>query len=88
MLAGKLKVNVGQAKKFIDQFLGSFPAVHSFLKRTVVEAKKSKEVRTLLQRRRALDFHADTGRAERQAVNSVIQGTAADIVCPVTFLTH
>lgn len=79
-LAGMLKISVQEAKAFIAKFLSSFAGVNAFIQKTISEAKKTGEVRTILGRRRVLDFEADENRAARQAVNSVIQGSAADII--------
>ena len=55
---------------------------------TIIDARKNSSVRTLLGRRRLLRHITSQEtkwrtRAERQAVNTVIQGSAADIVCSV-----
>lgn len=60
---------------------------------TIAEARKNKSVRTLLGRRRLVPNIDSSSiplrtRSERQAVNAVIQGSAADIVCvPSTFFS-
>lgn len=53
---------------------------------TIADARKNKSVRTLLGRRRLVPNICSSSipqrtRSERQAVNAVIQGSAADIVC-------
>eukprot|EP01130_Rhizamoeba_saxonica_P002431 TRINITY_DN12231_c0_g1_i1.p1 TRINITY_DN12231_c0_g1~~TRINITY_DN12231_c0_g1_i1.p1 ORF type:complete len:585 (-),score=113.90 TRINITY_DN12231_c0_g1_i1:15-1595(-) len=78
-LSGRLKVSVEKAQGFIKSFLGGFPNVDNFIQSTVNSAKRTGEVRTLYGRRRLLNFN-DEHRASRQAVNTVIQGTAADII--------
>jgi DNA polymerase I len=43
-LAGNLKVTLQEAKRFIEQFLGSFPSVSAYLKRIVAQARVSGDV--------------------------------------------
>ncbi|PRP88768.1 DNA polymerase I [Planoprotostelium fungivorum] len=84
-LSDILKVTFKEAEKFISTFLGKFPGVAKFLQFAIQYAKTNGYVRTLVGRRRVLPgiLSADISqqkRCERQAVNSTIQGTAADIV--------
>eukprot|EP01119_Soliformovum_irregulare_P019643 TRINITY_DN6268_c0_g1_i1.p1 TRINITY_DN6268_c0_g1~~TRINITY_DN6268_c0_g1_i1.p1 ORF type:complete len:322 (-),score=139.70 TRINITY_DN6268_c0_g1_i1:39-1004(-) len=84
-LAAILEVTLGEAATFIDTFLGKFPGVALFLEQTIKAAKEKKFIKTLFGRRRIFpDIHSKNKslerRSERQAVNSVIQGTAADVV--------
>ncbi len=73
-----------EAQAFIDRYFQTYPRVKEFIERMVAEARAEGEVRTMLGRRRPLpDIHSGNGRlrsnAERMAVNTPIQGTAADI---------
>jgi len=84
-LSNILKVTREEAAKFIQGFLGKFPNVKKFMDATVADAKRTQTIRTLKGRlRRLADITSTTSsfanRALRQAVNSVIQGSAADII--------
>eukprot|EP01114_Cavostelium_apophysatum_P001845 TRINITY_DN11625_c0_g1_i1.p1 TRINITY_DN11625_c0_g1~~TRINITY_DN11625_c0_g1_i1.p1 ORF type:complete len:1080 (+),score=278.54 TRINITY_DN11625_c0_g1_i1:64-3240(+) len=84
-LADMLEISIKEASKFIDTFLGKFPSVQKFLSDTIATARREKSIKTLVQRRRLLpdiNHHemSKRKRSERQATNSVIQGTAADVV--------
>ncbi len=70
------------ATSFIETFLGKFPTLNAYIKETVATARTQKEIRTFFKRRRRLPDIDDADkekRSERQALNSVIQGTAADV---------
>src|SRR5207249_5367330 len=74
-----------EAKQFIDSYLERFPRVEAFIAQTIAEATEQGFVRTLWGRRRQipeLQARAYQVRTlgERLAVNTVIQGTAADIL--------
>jgi DNA polymerase I-like protein with 3'-5' exonuclease and polymerase domains len=80
-LADHLNVSQQEARKFMNEFMSSYPAVKKWIDKTIGEAKKNHQVRTLYGRRRVLVADGDdASRADRQAVNSIVQGTAADIV--------
>jgi DNA polymerase-1 len=84
-LADRLNIPRAEAKEFIDAYLERFPAVARFMLETVERAKQEGHVRTLWGRRRqipelqARNYQTRT-LGERLAVNTVIQGTAADII--------
>ena len=74
-----------EAKEIIDAYFDEFKNVKLYMERSIKEAKEKKQVETLLGRRRFLrdiDSRNYTlrGFAERNAINSPIQGTAADII--------
>ena len=78
-------VSVGEAQKYMDDYLGSFPNIGVQIEAFKRHAKKHGYVQTLCGRFRRLSKirsrnWSERGSAERQAVNSPIQGTAADIV--------
>jgi len=83
-LAQRLGLPPAEAQAIIDRYFGRYAGVKRWLEATVAEARKSGEVRTLWGRRRPLP---DIGSrnpglrqaAERMAVNTPIQGTAADL---------
>ncbi|HUB35888.1 MAG TPA: DNA polymerase I [Solirubrobacteraceae bacterium] len=84
-LADRLNIPREEAKEFIDAYLERFPAVAAFIARTIEQAKEEGYVKTLWGRRRqipelqARNYQVRT-LGERLAVNTVIQGTAADII--------
>lgn len=84
-LSRDLGIPRSDAQKFIDTFFREFPGVRQFIDDTIEHARKHREVRTLFGRRRPLpDIDARTPhrrqQAERFAVNTVVQGTAADLI--------
>ncbi len=84
-LADRLNIPREEAKEFIDAYLERFPRVAAFMAETIERAKEEGDVRTLWGRRRqipelrARNYQVRT-LGERLAVNTVIQGTAADII--------
>ncbi|MGD0999817.1 MAG: DNA polymerase I [Candidatus Brocadiia bacterium] len=84
-LARQLKIPNEEAAAFIEAYFHRYPGVKAFIDRTVADARKNGSVTTLLGRRRPLPGlndpdHATRAFAERAAVNTVIQGTAADMI--------
>ncbi len=84
-LADRLNIPREEAKTFIDAYLARFAAVQEFMDATIVKATEQGYVTTLFGRRRqipelkARNYQVRT-LGERLAVNTVIQGTAADIM--------
>jgi DNA polymerase-1 len=84
-LADRLNIPREEAKAFIDAYLERFAAVARFMAGTIESAKEHGHVTTLFGRRRqipelrARNFQVRT-LGERLAVNTVIQGTAADVL--------
>jgi len=84
-LAQRLDMPPAEAQAIIDRYFARYAGVKRWLDATVAAAKESGEVRTLWGRRRELpDIRSRNPglrqAAERMAVNTPIQGTAADIV--------
>jgi DNA polymerase-1 len=84
-LSQRLNIPRTEAKQLIDSYFVSFPKVKRYMDSSIEEAKKKGYVSTLYGRRRNLpDIHSSNsvvrGIAERNAINSPIQGTAADII--------
>jgi DNA polymerase-1 len=84
-LAQSLDIDVSEAKAFIEEYFAGYPGVRRFIDETVDKARREKAVSTLLGRVRQLpDIDSRDRRvqafAERTAVNTPIQGTAADII--------
>jgi len=84
-LSQNLNITRKEAKEFIDRYFESFPGVKRFMEDIVKQAKQDGYVTTLLNRRRYLpeinsrNFNLRSF-AERTAMNTPIQGTAADII--------
>jgi DNA polymerase-1 len=84
-LADRLNIPREEAKAFIEAYLNRFPHVAAFIEHTIEQAKEDGHVTTLWGRRRqipelrARNYQVRT-LGERLAVNTVIQGTAADII--------
>jgi DNA polymerase-1 len=84
-LSQNLSITRKEAAEFIDRYLQSFPGVKDYMDNIVLEAKKKGFVTTILNRRRYLpDITSSNfnlrGFAERTAMNTPIQGSAADII--------
>lgn len=84
-LADRLRIPQQEAQDFIDRYLERFPAVARFMEATIAEAQEAGHVKTLFGRRRQIpELRARNYQTrklgERLAVNTVIQGTAADII--------
>src|SRR5215207_8133048 len=84
-LAKDIGVSRQEAQEFIDAYFAGFPSVRGFIDRTLEDARQSGVVKTLFGRRRMVPDLVSRngqirGRAEREAVNMPIQGTAADIL--------
>ncbi len=92
-LADRLNIPREEAKEFIDAYLERFPHVAAFMAATIERAKEEGYVKTLWGRRRqipelrARNYQVRT-LGERLAVNTVIQGTAADIIKLAMVRTH
>jgi DNA polymerase-1 len=84
-LADRLNIPREEAKAFIEAYLARFPKVAQFMAETIERAKEEGHVTTLWGRRRqipelrARNYQMRT-LGERLAVNTVIQGTAADLI--------
>jgi len=84
-LSRDLRIPVAEAAAFIDEYFARYPGVKQFIEATLERAREAGHVTTLCGRRRALPALNDSNRAmrsfaERAAVNTVIQGTAADMI--------
>ena len=84
-LGENLDISPQEAKKYIDKYLTLYPEVNSYMKNIVEEAKQTGEVRTLFNRKREIEELKNTNymiraMGERMALNTPIQGTAADIL--------
>jgi DNA polymerase-1 len=84
-LSDRLKIPRDEASEFIKRYLGRFTGVKQFMDDTVAQAKKDGYVTTLIGRRRAIpEINSSQVQTrnlgERLAINTVVQGTAADII--------
>ena len=84
-LADRLNIPRNEGEEFVARYLERFPAVRAFREEVVERAQDEGYVRTLMGRRRPIpelrSSNPNTRRlGERLAVNTVIQGTAADII--------
>lgn len=84
-LARDIGVSRQEARKFIDRYLTRFSGVKAFIEQTIRDAREQGYVTTLFNRRRYLPELFNPNRAtrafgERAAVNTRIQGSAADVI--------
>ena len=84
-LAQSLDIEVDEARQFIDGYFRSYPGVKRFIDTTIARARRDKAVSTMFGRSRRLPDIDSTSPglrafSERVAVNTPVQGTAADII--------
>ncbi|MGD9721579.1 MAG: DNA polymerase I [Pirellulales bacterium] len=84
-LARALNIEKEEAAQFIDAYFGRYPGVEEFLARILEECPKTGYVSTILGRRRAIRgirriVSRQRNLPERTAINTVIQGSAADLI--------
>ena len=84
-LSQNLGITQAEAKKYIDAYFDRYAGVKAFLDRTIAQARERGYTATILGRRRPIPEITSTdpvqrGFGERMAVNSPIQGSAADLI--------
>ncbi|MEP4079193.1 DNA polymerase I [Haloferula sp.] len=84
-LSQRLGIPRGEAAELIENYFKEYPAIKEFMDQTISEARESGFVQTLSGRRRYFpDLVSGNqtirGNAERAAINTPIQGTAADMI--------
>ena len=84
-LSQQLQIEKGEARQFIDAYFEKYKGVRRYLDNTLEEARREQRVKTLFGRVRPIpDINSRNvnmrGFAERTAVNTPLQGTAADII--------
>ncbi len=84
-LARQIGVSFTEARQFIDAYFRQFPTIKRYMESTIESARKLGYTETLLGRRRYLPEINASNRmvreaAERTAINTPVQGTAADII--------
>lgn len=92
-LAKQLGIEQEAAAKFIDAYFEGYPGVERFFNQVLAECSAGGYVSTVLGRRRAIQgVRTDAGRqrnlAERTAINTVIQGSAADLIKRAMIAIH
>jgi DNA polymerase-1 len=84
-LSQNLGISTSEAKQFIDNYFEKYAGVRRYLDSTLEEARRTMKVKTLFGRIRPMpDINSKNslqrGFAERTAVNTPLQGTAADLI--------
>jgi DNA polymerase-1 len=84
-LAGRLDIPVDEAERIITNYFARFPKVNDYIRDTIAKTRETQYVTTLLNRRRyipeILSRNATIRQnAERMAINTPIQGSAADLI--------
>ena len=84
-LSQQIGIDTKEAKRFIDAYFEKYSGVREFIDRTLEQARRDQKVTTLFGRVRPIpDIHSKNfnlrGFAERTAVNTPLQGTAADLI--------
>lgn len=84
-LGENLDISPKEAKKYIDKYLTMYPGVKEYMDNIKMKAKEQGYVRTIMNRKREIDELKNTNyiivkSGERMAMNTPIQGSAADII--------
>ncbi|CAG9863608.1 unnamed protein product [Phyllotreta striolata] len=84
-LAAQLDSSEEEAAEFVETFMRTYPGIKSFINRTLERCRRDGYVETISGRKRYLPHINECnlvkkGQAERQAVNTIVQGSAADLV--------
>ncbi len=83
-LAEELDISSKEAKEIIEAYFAAFPTVRGYLEQIRQEVMQRGYVETLLGRRRLFDYEGASGMMKaailREAVNTVFQGSAADLI--------
>ena len=92
-LSEQLGISREEAQAYIDTYLARFPLVNEFIERTIEQAKEQGYVSTLFGRRRPIpelraSNYQTRSLGERLAVNTVMQGSAADIIKVAMIACH
>ncbi len=84
-LSQQIGIDTKEAKRFIEAYFEKYGGVREFIDQTLEQARRDQKVTTLFGRVRPIpDIHSKNfnlrGFAERTAVNTPLQGTAADLI--------
>jgi DNA polymerase-1 len=92
-LASRMAIPIDEAKTFIADYFSKLPGVKEYLDRTIEQVLRDGYVTTILGRRREIpEIHARDFRvrnaAENMAVNTPLQGSAADLIKKAMIAVH
>ena len=92
-LARSIGVSLAEAKTFIDSYFMRYPGIRLFIDRCIDDGKRDGYVATILGRRRPVPELKSRNRmqqqgGERVAVNTVVQGSAADLIKRAMIAIH
>jgi len=84
-LSNRLHISVEEARLFIQEYFATYPSIQDFMQKTIQHALEHGYVETMLKRRRYLPEINSSNRqvrefGERTAINTPIQGSAADLI--------
>ena len=84
-LAEDLSISVKDAKDFINRYFETYPGVKNYMNKEIEEAIKNGYVKTIMNRKRVINElkssnHMIRSMGERMALNTPVQGSAADIL--------
>ena len=84
-LSEDLGISVKEAKDFINRYFEAYPGVKDYMNREIEEARKNGYVKTIMNRKRIIaelksSNHMVRSMGERMALNTPVQGSAADIL--------
>ena len=84
-LAEDLGVDIKTAKKFLDNYLETFPEIKNYMDKVIKDAYEKGYVKTIMNRKRKIDELYNTNhmikvQGERMALNTPVQGSSADIL--------
>ncbi|MHC4148349.1 MAG: DNA polymerase I [Planctomycetota bacterium] len=84
-LSRTIGISMAEAKKFIDDYFARYGSIREFMDSVIDSAKRTGYAETILHRRRKIPNLTSKNankrsQAERMAVNTVIQGSAADLI--------
>jgi DNA polymerase-1 len=82
-----------EAREFIDAYFRRYPRIQAFIRKCIAEARRNQYVRTIQGRRRPVPNinsrnNSVRAQAERLAVNTIIQGSAADLIKAAMIQLH
>ena len=92
-LSRSLGIGIGEAKGFIDAYFARYPGIRAFIDQCVADTRESGFAQTILGRRRAIPELQSRNRqqvalGERLAINTVVQGSAADLIKRAMLAIH
>ena len=84
-LSEDLEISVKEAKEFLNKYFEAYPGVKNYMNREIEEARKNGYVKTIMNRKRIMEElkssnHLIRSMGERMALNTPVQGSAADIL--------